>query len=43
MSVSCDGKWLSVGGSDGCVSVFDMSGCLVYKRRLYEGECGVCC
>ena len=39
MSVSSDGNWLSVGGSDGSVNVFDMSGTLVYKQVLNRGEC----
>ena len=37
MSVSSDGNWLSVGGSDGSVSVFDISGMLVYNQVLYGG------
>lgn len=41
MSISSDGNWLSVGGSDGSVSVFDMSGMLVYKQVLYGGD-GLC-
>ena len=38
MSISSDGKWLSVGGLDGSVSVFDMNGVLVYKQLLYGGD-----
>ena len=41
--MSCDGKWLSVGGDDGCLSMFDMSGSLVYKRRLYGGVLSCAC